>query len=128
MKAEAEANAEADRKVKEETEKVNQADSLIFQTEKQLKDYGDKITADKKEPIQKALSDLKDAHKDRNLAAIETSMASLNTAWQAASEEMYKATQNAGPQEGQPAGDAEQAKNDSEVTDVDFEEVKEDKK
>jgi molecular chaperone DnaK len=128
MKAEAEANAEADRKVKEETEKVNQADSLIFQTEKQLKDYGDKISADKKEPIQKALSDLKDAHKDRNLAAIETSMASLNTAWQAASEEMYKATQNAAQQEGQPTADAEQAKNDSEVTDVDFEEVKEDKK
>jgi molecular chaperone DnaK len=134
MKAEAEANAEADRKVKEETEKINQADSLIFQTEKQLKDYGDKLSADKKETIQKSLSELKDAHKDRNVAAIDSAMASLNTAWQAASEEMYKASQAQGApqQEGQPTGDAgnagNQAKNDSEVTDVDFEEVKDEKK
>ncbi len=130
MKAEAEANAESDRKVKEEAEKVNQADSLIFQTEKQLKDYGDKLPADKKETIQKALTSLKDAHKEKNLAGIETAMAELNTAWQAASEEMYKATQGGAqqPEQGQPAGEANQAKNDSEVTDVDFEEVKEDKK
>jgi molecular chaperone DnaK len=130
MKAEAEANADADRKAKEEIEKVNQADSLIFQTEKQLKDYGDKLSADKKEAIQKALSDLKDAHKDKNLAGIDASMTSLNAAWQAASEEMYKATQNANPQDGQgqPSGDTGQAKTDSEVTDVDFEEVKDDKK
>jgi molecular chaperone DnaK len=130
MKAEAEANAESDRKVKEEAEKVNQADSLIFQTEKQLKDYGDKLPADKKETIQKALSSLKDAHKEKNLAGIETAMAALNTAWQAASEEMYKATQGGAqqPEQGQPSGEANQAKNDSEVTDVDFEEVKEDKK
>ena len=129
MKAEAEANADLDRKVKEEADKINQADTLIFQTEKQLKDYGDKLSAGKKEEIQKALSSLKDAHKDKNLAAIETSMAELNTVWQAASEEMYKATQDASSQPGgQPAGDAGQQKNDSEVTDVDFEEVKEDKK
>ncbi len=130
MKAEAEANAETDRKAKEEVEKVNQADSLIFQTEKQLKEFGDKLSADKKEAIQKALSNLKDAHKDKNVTAIDSSMAALNTAWQAASEEMYKATQNAqqgGPQ-GQPSADEGQQKGDSEVTDVDFEEVKEDKK
>ena len=128
MKSEAEANADADRKVKEEIEKVNQADSLIFQTEKQLKDYGDKLSADKKEAIQKALSVLKDAHKDKNIAAIDTSMAELNTVWQAASEEMYKATQNTSQpdahQQGQSSADQQQQKNDSEVTDVDFEEVK----
>ncbi|MFZ7116461.1 MAG: molecular chaperone DnaK [Bacteroidota bacterium] len=130
MKAEAEANAETDKKVKEETEKVNQADTMIFQTEKQLKDYSDKLPADKKEAIEKALNDLREAHKNRDIAAIDTTLATLNTAWQAASEDMYKATQNAGPgAEGQPSADGgSQAKNDSEVTDVDFEEVKEDKK
>ncbi|MBK7572129.1 MAG: molecular chaperone DnaK [Bacteroidetes bacterium] len=129
MKAEAEANAETDKKVKEETEKVNQADSMIFQTEKQLKDYSDKLPADKKEAIEKALNDLKEAHKNRDISAIDTTLATLNTAWQAASEDMYKATQNAGPgAEGQPGAGEPQAKNDSEVTDVDFEEVKEDKK
>ncbi|MBK6397203.1 MAG: molecular chaperone DnaK [Bacteroidetes bacterium] len=130
MKAEAEANAETDKKVKEETEKVNQADTMIFQTEKQLKDYSDKLPADKKEAIEKALNDLREAHKNRDIAAIDTTLATLNTAWQAASEDMYKATQNAGPgAEGQPSADGgSQAKTDSEVTDVDFEEVKEDKK
>jgi molecular chaperone DnaK len=136
MKEEAEANAETDRKVKEETEKINHADSLIFQTEKQLKDYGDKLSADKKEAIQKALSELKDAHKNKNLSAIDTASATLNTAWQAASEEMYKATQGAAQAEGQPTGQAQggnqgggqAGKNDSEVTDVDFEEVKGDNK
>jgi molecular chaperone DnaK len=128
MKQEAEANAEADRKVKEETEKVNQADSLIFQTEKQLKDYGDKLSSDKKATIQKALSSLKDAHKDRNIIAIDAAMAELNTAWQAASEEMYKATQGAAQAEGQPSGEPNPSKGDAEVTDVDFEEVKDDKK
>lgn len=129
MKAEAEANAETDKKVKEETEKVNQADTMIFQTEKQLKEYSDKLPADKKEAIEKALNDLREAHKNRDIAAIDTTLATLNTAWQAASEDMYKATQNAGPgAEGQPADGGSQAKSDSEVTDVDFEEVKEDKK
>jgi len=129
MKAEAEANAETDKKVKEEADKVNQADTLIFQSEKQLSEFGDKISADKKENIQKALSALKDAHKERNIPAIDTALATLNTTWQAASEEMYKATQ----QEGGPKADAgtsggQENKSDAEVTDVDFEEVKDDKK
>ena len=131
MKAEAEANAETDRKAKEEVEKLNQADTLIFQTEKQLKDYGDKLSADKKETIQKALSELKDAHKEKDLLKVDTALASLNAAWQAASEEMYKATQNAGGTAEQPGANQDgnaQAKGDGEVTDVDFEEVKEDKK
>ncbi|HOX81340.1 MAG TPA: molecular chaperone DnaK, partial [Bacteroidales bacterium] len=92
MKAEAEANAEADRRAKEEIEKVNQADNLIFQTEKQLKEYGDKIPADKKANIENALNELKEAHKQRNIAAIDSAMTRMNQAWQAASEEMYKAT------------------------------------
>ncbi|MBP6334968.1 MAG: molecular chaperone DnaK, partial [Bacteroidia bacterium] len=129
MKEEAEANAESDKKVKEETEKINMADTQIFQSEKQLKEYDDKISADKKEVIQKALSELKDAHKERNIVAIETALTALNTAWQAASEEMYKATQNAqgAASDGGPAA-GQETKSDAEVTDVDFEEVKEDKK
>ncbi|HKR05492.1 MAG TPA: molecular chaperone DnaK [Bacteroidia bacterium] len=135
MKQEAEANAESDKKAKEEVEKVNQADTMIFQTEKQLTEYGDKISPDKKENIQKALSELKEAHKSKNLAGIDTALAALNTAWQAASEEMYKAGQQAG-QPQQPGADGSQgapteepkAGNDGNVTDVDFEEVKEDKK
>jgi molecular chaperone DnaK len=132
MKAEAEANAEKDRKLKEEIEKINAADSLVFQTEKQLKEFGDKLPADKKEPIEKALSELKEAHKNKDLSAIDTAMAALNTAWQAASAEMYQASQ-AGAQEGQAGGeDQGQAgdqkgkndKGDGDVTDVDFEEVK----
>ena len=131
MKAEAEANADSDRKAKEEVEKVNQADAMIFQTEKQLKDYGDKLSNDKKETIQKSLSDLKDAFKEKNAAAIDTSLAALNTAWQAASEEMYKATQTQGSQEPvsgstQDSGQGQQGA-DSNVTDVDFEEVKDEK-
>ncbi|MFM2206265.1 MAG: hypothetical protein RL213_240, partial [Bacteroidota bacterium] len=125
MKSEAEANAESDRKAKEEADKFNQADSLIFQSEKQLTEFGDKLPADKKEAIQKALSELKDAHKERNLSVIDTALASLNAAWTAASEEMYKATQDAGP--GPDAGSAG-SKTDGEVTDVDFEEVKDEKK
>jgi len=133
MKTEAEANAESDRKAKEEIEKINSADSMIFQTEKQLKDYGDKLSAPNKEAIQHALSELKDAHKERNVSKIDTALASLNTAWQAASEEMYKATQNAGnpasgPADGQQQQQAQGAEHDGEVTDVDFEEVKGDKK
>jgi molecular chaperone DnaK len=131
MKQEAEANAEADRKAKEEVEKINQADSLIFQTEKQLKDYGDKISEGKKQPIQKAFDELKEAHKSRNLAGIDAAMAALNAAWQAASEEMYKATQDTPESQGAPQdGGAQQdaASGSGNVTDVDFEEVKEDKK
>ncbi len=127
MKAEAEANAETDRKLKEEIEKINSADTLIFQTEKQLKEFGDKIPADKKEGIEKSLSDLKEAHKNKDVAAIDTAMAALNTTWQAASADMYQASQEAGQSE--QTGQTEQStnqqdKNDGDVTDVDFEEVK----
>jgi molecular chaperone DnaK len=131
MKAEAEANAETDRKFKEETEKVNTADSMIFQTEKQLKEYGDKIPADKKAPIEKALEDLKTAHKNRDIAGIDTAMTTMNAAWQTASQDMYNATQQGAPaDDGQPTGDAQQSSSsqDGNVTDVDFEEVKDDKK
>ncbi len=133
MKAEAEANADADRKVKEEAEKINQADSLIFQTERQLKEYGDKLPADKKAPIENALNTLRDAHKNKNFVGIDTAMADLNNAWQAASQEMYNA-QNAAQQQGgaQPDQDfgGEQQTSPNEATqgdnvqDVDFEEVK----
>jgi len=136
MKEEAEANADADKKAKEEVEKLNAADSQIFNTEKQLKEYGDKISHDKKEAIQKALSDLKDAHKNKDLAAIDTCIEALTAAWNAASEEMYKATQAQQSTQGQPNGadgqqhhaNGEEPKKDGEVTDVDFEEVKDDKK
>ncbi len=130
MKAEAEANAEADKKAKEMADKVNQADSLIFQTEKQLKEFGDKIPADKKQPIENALKKLKDAHASKDLAAIDAAMTELNTVFQAASQEMYNASQaqsgqqaNANPG-GQSSQQGGQQKADGEVTDVDFEEVK----
>jgi len=125
MKAEAEANADADIKAKEEAEKVNQADSLIFQTEKQLKEFGDKIPAEKKAAIESAFESLKTAHQSRDLAGIESGLESLNAAWAAASEDMYKASQDA---EGGNAGGTEaQAGEQAEVQDVDFEEVKDDK-
>lgn len=135
MKEEAAANAEADRKAKERADKINQADSLIFQTEKQLKEFGDKIPADKKQPIENALSKLKDAHKNQDLAAIDSAMAELNSVFQAASQEMYNAAgaQGGGAHHGHTAdfsGDGHssqssgQPKQDGEVTDVDFEEVK----
>ncbi len=136
MKEEAEANAEADKQAKERADKLNQADSLIFQTEKQMKEYGDKIPADKKKPIEDALAKLKEAHKSQDLAAIDTAMNELNTVFSAASQEMYNASQQAqggqqqGPQGGQQQGGAQGGssggdnKDDGEVTDVDFEEVK----
>lgn len=126
MKREAEANAEADRKKKEEVEKLNNADSLIFQSEKQLKEFGDKIPAEKKSAIESALAQLKTAHGAKDLAGIDTAMASLNAAWQAASQDMYNAQQQAASADAGQAGNAggEQNKSDSEVTDVDFEEVK----
>ncbi len=134
MKQEAEANAEADKQAKEKVDKLNQADSLIFQTEKQLKEYGDKIPADKKKPIEDALAKLKEAHKSQDLAAIDTAMNELNTVFSAASQEMYNAAQAQGGQQAGPQGGQEQAqqggsdkggsKDDGEVTDVDFEEVK----
>lgn len=122
MKREAEANAEADRKAKEEAEKINMADSLIFQTEKQLKEYGDKIPAEKKGAIEQAVAELKKSHEAKDLAGIDTHMEALNAAWTAASEDMYKATQAdtaAGGGEGTTASAG--AEN---VQDVDFEEVK----
>jgi len=127
MKAEAEANADADRKMKEEIDKLNQADSLVFQTEKQLKEYGDKVPADKKEAIEKAAADLKEAHQKKDLAAIDTHMATLNQLWQEASQNMYQDTQAQGGAQAQAdpnAGQQASSGTDDEVTDVDFEEVK----
>lgn len=123
MKAEAEANAEADRKIKEEADKINAADSLVFQTEKQLKEYGDKLPADKKEAIEKAVAELKKAHESKDIAAIDSAMEVLNAAWTAASEDLYKATQEA---QTASAGDdnTSNAANEPKVQDVDFEEVK----
>ena len=130
MKEEAQANAEADKKEKERIDKLNQADSMIFQTEKQLKDLGDKLPADKKAPIETALNKLKEAHKAQDIAGIDAAMAELNSVFQAASQEMYNA-QNAqggaqpGPDFGQQTGgNAGNNKQDGGVTDVDFEEVK----
>jgi len=128
MKDEAQINADADKKLKEETDKLNTADTLIFQTEKQLKEFGDKVPADKKGQIEKALEELKAAHKNRDFAGIDSAMASLNAMWQAASQEMYQNTSQAGPQPGSQQSsqtDPGQAKSagDDEVTDVDFEEV-----
>ena len=124
MKAEAEANAEADKQAKETADKINQADSLIFQTEKQLKEFGDKLPADKKQPIEDALKKLKDAHESKDLAAIDAAMAELNTVFQAASQEMYNASQAEGGATQEPQAGGEQSADDGEVTDVDFEGVK----
>jgi molecular chaperone DnaK len=129
MKEEAEANADSDKKAKEEVEKLNGADALIFSTEKQLKEYGDKIPADKKGAIEEGLTKLKEAYSSKNFEAIETAQAELNTAWTAASEDMYKAAADAG--QAQPGADGQQGGpeahaegNADNVTDVDFEEVK----
>jgi len=127
MKADAEANAETDRKAKEEAEKVNQADTLIFQTEKQLKEFGDKIPAEKKTAIESALETLKTAHQSRDLSAIDNGLETLNAAWAAASEDMYKASQESSGGEAPGAGADGNANTQQEVTDVDFEEVKEEK-
>ncbi|HTF18933.1 MAG TPA: molecular chaperone DnaK [Chryseolinea sp.] len=131
MKQEAQANAEGDRKAKEAVEKINQADSLIFQTEKQLKDYGDKLSESNKSAISGALESLKNAHKSQDIAAIDSALANLNNAWQAASAEIYAATgANAGgsasdpgaqgPQGGNAGGSTADANN---VSDVEYEEV-----
>ncbi len=130
MKREAEMNAEADKKAKEEVEKLNEADAMVFQSEKQLKEYGYKIPAEKKAAIEGALTELKAAHASKDIAKITTALSAINSAWSAASEDMYKATQ------GQPNGGAGaagntntqqntgQPNNTENVTDVDFEEVK----
>lgn len=125
MKAEAEANADADKRERETIDKINAADSMIFQTEKQLKEFGDKLPSDKKAPIESALEELKQAHASKNLSAIDAATEKLNNAWHAASEEMYK---NAGDAQNggfQNPNDGNTTKtDDAEVTDVDFEEVK----
>ena len=126
MKNEAKANEESDKAERERIEKINQADSLIFQTEKQLKEYGDKVPADKKAPIEAALAELKEAHKSQDLARIEAGTAKLNEAWTAASQEIYNAMNQQGGAE-QPGADAGaqqgSAKSDT-VEDAQFEEVK----
>ena len=137
MKAEAEAHADQDKKAKEEVEKINNADGMIFQSEKNLKDYGDKIPAEKKSAIEAALNELKAAHSARNVQQIDAAMAKINAAWQAASEDMYKAQQQAGGQNpgagfdpnnmggaGQQGNPNQSNNGDDNVTDVDYEEVK----
>jgi molecular chaperone DnaK len=122
MKDEAAANAESDRKEKERVDTINKADSLIFQTEKQLKEFGDKLPANKKQPIEAALQKLKEAHKTQDITAINTSIDELNTVFQAASQEMYNAQQQA--DNTQQTSPQPEGNSDQEVTDVDFEEVK----
>ncbi len=127
MKAEAEANAEADKKEKERIDKLNQADSMIFQTENQLNELGDKLPADKKPAIEAALQKLKDAHKSGDIAAIDAAINELNAAWQAASAQMYQQTGQAGPQAGQQsanAGSSQSTDTKDDIQDADFEEVK----
>lgn len=122
MKEDARANEATDKAEREKVEKVNQADSLIFQTEKQLKEYGDKIPDEKKGPIEASLVKLKEAHKQQDLTAIDAAMAEMNQAWTAASEEMYKATQAQGAADGAGAGNGTAGAEN--VTDAEYEEVK----
>jgi molecular chaperone DnaK len=126
MKAEAKANESTDREAREKVEKINQADSLIFQTEKQLKEFGEKIPTDKKGPIETALNKLKEAHKLQDIAAIDAAVNEMNTAWTAASEEIYKAQQqDGGAQPGaDTAGGGQSGSGSENVTDAEFEEVK----
>jgi molecular chaperone DnaK len=125
MKQEAEANAANDAQRKEEAEKINAADTLIFSTEKQLKEYADKIPADKKQAIETALAQLKTAHEAKDLATMDTAVEALNAAWQAASQDMYAAASEAAPSEdGQQPADSTEPKKDNDATDVEFEEVK----
>ncbi|MEI6152008.1 MAG: molecular chaperone DnaK [Chitinophagia bacterium] len=129
MKAEAKANEAGDKIEKERVEKLNQADSLIFQTEKQLKEFGEKISADKKAPIETALANLKEAHASQDIAKVDSALEAMNTAWTAASEEIYKAQAAgaAGPEQAgaeQAGGQANGAANNDTVEDAQFEEVK----
>jgi len=134
MKAEAEANAEADKKAKEEIDKLNAADGMVFNTEKQLKEFGDKIPDEKKAAIEAAKEKLHQAHQNKDFAAIETAMSELNAAWQSASEEMYKAQGNPqqNPFDNIPGDNPFKSENvnstskpnDGEPTDVEYEEVK----
>jgi molecular chaperone DnaK len=122
MKAEAEMNADSDRQARDKVEKLNMADSLIFQTEKQLKEYGEKLPAEKKETIENALDELREAHKMQEISAIDTAMERLNAAWQAASQEMYQDTQAGGPAGGEQAG--ANAQGEETISDAEYEEVK----
>jgi molecular chaperone DnaK len=126
MKREAEANADADKKAKEKADKLNEADAMIFQTEKQLKEFGDKLSADKKQPIESALQELKRAYETKEVGNIQPALDKINQAWKEASEELYKA--QAGAQQngtsGSEAGTQDNAKQGDDVQDVDFEEVK----
>ncbi|HBK87936.1 MAG TPA: molecular chaperone DnaK, partial [Cytophagales bacterium] len=131
MKEEAQLNADADKKEKERIEKLNQADSMIFQTEKQLKEYGDKLSEGNKSAIQGALDKLKEAHKSQDLAAVENALTAMNAAWQAASQEMYAASSAAGAQPGagagagpQPGASTGSTGGSGDATDVEYEEVK----
>jgi molecular chaperone DnaK len=127
MKKDAEANAEADKKAKDEVDKFNSADQMIFQTEKQLKEFGDKLSDDKKKPIESALEELKKAHESKDLEKIESSLNEINEAWKNASEEMYKAqAENPEAQADKKSSSGEDKKSEGDdVQDVDFEEVKE---
>ncbi len=127
MKREAEENAEADKKAKETVDKLNEADSMIFQTEKQLKEFGEKLSDDKKKPIEDALAELKTAYETKDIAVIDPALEKINEAWKVASEEMYKAqadAQQGGPTEPEASTGGEDAKDGEDVQDVDFEEVK----
>ena len=128
MKADAEANAEADKKAAESAKKLNEADSMIFQTEKQLKEFGDKLSEDKKKPIEDALEELKKAYETKDLAVIEPALEKINEAWKVASEEMYKAQQEAqgaaGATDAGAGAQGQAADSGNDVEDVDFEEVK----
>jgi molecular chaperone DnaK len=130
MRDEAKANEEADQKERERADKINEADGMIFQTEKQLKEYGDKLPEDKKAPIQEALENLKNAHKSQDITAIDSALEALNKAWHAASEEMYKATQGAegAQQSGFDPGAAgpgpDTSSDEGEIKDAEFEEIK----
>ncbi len=129
MKNEAKANEDADKKAREEAEKANMIDSLIFQTEKQMKEVGDKIPADKKTAIETALTELKAAKESKDVAAMDKAAETLNNAWQAASQDIYNATQSAAqPGDAQPTADGNPEANAENVQDVQYEEVKDDKK
>lgn len=126
MKAEAEANADADKVAREKADKLNEADGMIFQTEKQLNEFGDKLSEDKKKPIEDALEELKKAYETKDLDVIQPALDAINEAWKVASEEMYKAQAEA--QQNGTESDAQDTTEDSgsgdNVEDVDFEEVK----
>jgi molecular chaperone DnaK len=128
MRDEAKVNEESDKKAREKVDKINAADSMIFQTEKQLKEFGDKLPSDKRGGIEQALAKLKEAHKSQDVNAIDKALADLNIVWQAASEEMYKTAQNTGQSTSQPgpgsSSESDKKSGSDEVTDVDFEEVK----